>query len=113
MPSRISMNTTFIIDLLLLEFCLALSMVLILISSVMSLAALAKPEKALKLDSAGNPIKNKFLNVNLFTKRKHSPVYEVEMFILMVSQLLRSRQYNAPIFIAIVGGIPADSYIQG
>lgn len=81
-------------------------MVLILISSVMSLAALAKPEKALKLDSAGNPIKNKFSNVNLFTKRKHSPVYEVEMFILMVSQLLRSPDSIRPIFIAIVGGIP-------
>lgn len=81
-------------------------LVFILISSVMSLSALSRPEKPMKLDSEGNEVKKTLFKRIPLSKRKHSPVYEVEMFLLMVSQLLRNPDSLRPILIAVMGGIP-------
>lgn len=74
----------------------------LILSSLMSVYALSQPEKPMKTDINGNIKERKAF----FSKRKHSSVYEIEMFMLMISQLLRNPDSLRPICIAILGGIP-------
>lgn len=80
---------------------------IIFVGSVLSLIALSRPitgdSKGTNLEITDAPL----------SKRKPQKIYEVELFFIMVSQMLRSPDTLRPVIIIILGGIPVLFFFQG
>lgn len=74
-------------------------LVIVFIGGMLCLLALSNPEKA--------STKNTYNSPALFSKRKPSKVFEVELFALMINQILRNPDSLRPIVMVIAAGIPA------
>lgn len=81
-------------------------MTVIYVGSILSLVALSKRDRV-----SSKPEKTK--NKALLSNRKPQKMYELEMLLIMVSQILRNPDSLRPIAIIVLGGIPVLLFFQG